>query len=200
MSIHHANPSTDVQCRSQGLSQYETNRGTRLGWNFLLPFLLLLLFVCLFSGYVLSRFSRKQPQQCNNKKLVNESTHSTFWIPRQCYSIILEPAWYSASNSSASFKMMPRLENFSSYGPAECRCTSKSAEIHFFRYQVNSVYICFKTSLFESTAFFRKSFFICFRLDWMWLEQTVCWKWTTFVKNSWLSWCFFFSIFLHSQE
>jgi len=35
-------------------------------------------FVCLFSGYVLSRFSRKQPQQCNNKKLVNESTHSSF--------------------------------------------------------------------------------------------------------------------------
>lgn len=28
--------------------------------------------------------------------------------------------------------MMSRLENFSSYGPAECRCTSKSAEIHFF--------------------------------------------------------------------
>ena len=33
------------------------------------------LFVCLFFAYVLSIFSRKQPQQCNHKKLVNQYTH-----------------------------------------------------------------------------------------------------------------------------
>ena len=35
------------------------------------------LFVALFFTYVLSTFSRKQPQQCNNKKQVNQSTCTT---------------------------------------------------------------------------------------------------------------------------
>ena len=52
-------------CTLQGRSHYEANRGICLGWNFLFSFLVS--FVCLFVffAYVLSRLSRKQPQQCN---------------------------------------------------------------------------------------------------------------------------------------
>ena len=54
------------------MAGHEANRGRNVLFSFLF------LFVCLFFGYALSRFSRKQPQQCDNKKLVNESTYSAF--------------------------------------------------------------------------------------------------------------------------
>ena len=66
-------------------------------------------FVCFFVfAYVFSRFSRKRPQQCKNNK-IGKSIYAYYnfrvcmiW----CYQFV-------KFDSSASFKMMPRLENFS---------------------------------------------------------------------------------------
>ena len=77
-----------------------------------------------FFAYVFSRFSRKRPQQQQKKENESIKTHYTFNLNSTkmpyynftaCVILCLQ---FVKFNSSASFKIMPRLEIFSGHEPA----------------------------------------------------------------------------------